>query len=519
MDGQRVLEIILSARDEASKKIEEVGDKVGKTGSMVEKMAGNFRIAGGVMIGAGVAGAATMLDWANSAAEAKAEMTKVEVLLENTAKAIDDQSMSFEKLKEVTDQVSQSYIRLGFDDETTAASFARLLNVTKDTGEAQKVLALSADLARAKNIDLSDATQAIIMALMGNTKLLKQYGTQLKDNATKTEILTALTDILGGTAEKRSKDYDIAMQAMAVSIGNLKEQLGERLLPTMVQFADHITAVITKINEIDPRVLDLIVKVTAIGTAFGLVVGPILLLIGFLPALSAGFAMLHLSMLPVLAVIAGAVLVVTLLYLAWSTNFLGIQQIVGSVVSFIINTLPAGFMAAVNWSIEALGTLLGAVSNIFNNIKNTMTNAINSAITSIMGSITGLIKNIYDIKDRVIKAFQDMVSPIVAILQQIKFPHVSIGEGKANIAGHEVKYPTFNVSWYEKGGYVPNTGLAMLHAGEFVMSKDMLSGRRAPPSDVSRTFNQPITINAVVGSGTDINMLGYQLAWILRNSR
>ena len=64
-----------------------------------------------------------------------------------------------------------------------------------------------------------------------------------------------------------------------------------------------------------------------------------------------------------------------------------------------------------------------------------------------------------------------------------------------------------------------STGLAMLHAGEFVLSKDMLEGRKNIPSQVQNTFNQPINIEATMSSEMDFDLLGYKLAWELRNSR
>ena len=45
----------------------------------------------------------------------------------------------------------------------------------------------------------------------------------------------------------------------------------------------------------------------------------------------------------------------------------------------------------------------------------------------------------------------------------------------------------------------------------------MLQGKQK--SDVTTNNNQPITINNVINSQVDLDSLGYQLAWALRNSR
>lgn len=124
--------------------------------------------------------------------------------------------------------------------------------------------------------------------------------------------------------------------------------------------------------------------------------------------------------------------------------------------------------------------------------------------------------------DRLTQLFESFKQGVVDILRQIKFPRISVGEGVAKVAGREIKYPTINidaVSYFQKGGFVGSTGLAMLHAGEFVLSKDMLKGRADIPSQIQNTFNQPINIEATLSNELDFDLLGYKLAWELRNAR
>ncbi len=56
-----------------------------------------------------------------------------------------------------------------------------------------------------------------------------------------------------------------------------------------------------------------------------------------------------------------------------------------------------------------------------------------------------------------------------------------------------------NIPKFANGGYVGKTGLALVHEGEFVMSKAMLNGQQATPSSVINKNNQPqITMNVRV---------------------
>ena len=77
----------------------------------------------------------------------------------------------------------------------------------------------------------------------------------------------------------------------------------------------------------------------------------------------------------------------------------------------------------------------------------------------------------------------------------------------------------FKIPGFQQGGFVPQTGLGLLHRGEFIASKDMLEGRKQLPTSVSEIFNQPINVQANVSNNLDLDLLGDKLAFALRNSR
>jgi hypothetical protein len=74
---------------------------------------------------------------------------------------------------------------------------------------------------------------------------------------------------------------------------------------------------------------------------------------------------------------------------------------------------------------------------------------------------------------------------------------------------------------YATGGYVSSTAPALVHAGEFVLSRDMLGGKQSIPREVQRamitnqsTTNQPITVNAVTNA--DPFLISREIAWAIR---
>jgi hypothetical protein len=71
---------------------------------------------------------------------------------------------------------------------------------------------------------------------------------------------------------------------------------------------------------------------------------------------------------------------------------------------------------------------------------------------------------------------------------------------------------------FADGGYVPKTGMAMVHAKEFVLSKDMLSGRTPVPPEVKQAVNSAPGASIVVNAQTNADpyMIGREIAWNLK---
>ena len=87
-------------------------------------------------------------------------------------------------------------------------------------------------------------------------------------------------------------------------------------------------------------------------------------------------------------------------------------------------------------------------------------------------------------------------------------------------SGGKIKIP--EIPHFQDGGFVPATGLAVLHAGEFVLSKAMIAGQQSVPQQVmssNTNNNMPINIYATVNNQIDMNLLGNKIAFALRNSR
>jgi len=154
----------------------------------------------------------------------------------------------------------------------------------------------------------------------------------------------------------------------------------------------------------------------------------------------------------------------------------------------------------------------------FEFVKQNIITPITEAYTFLSDKFDAMYNKVVEIKDKIVNKFKELAEGITNALKSIKFPHLSIGEGSTNVAGKEIKYPKLNVDWYEKGGWVGNTGLAMVHEGEFVLSKDMLSNKKELPQDITNNFGgTKVEVSAIINTPIDVielgNILGQQLAF------
>ena len=412
----------------------------------------------------------------------------------------------YEELTKKAEELGKSYIRLGFDDETTATSFARLTLATKDTKKSQELLAVSADLARSKGIPLEQSTQAMIMAMQGSTKVLKQMGIELDDNATKEQVLAAIKAQTAGQAEQYSQTAQGANEALAVTMDNIKESLGDRLLPMITQIAIKFSEFLNseKFNNFANAVgagVDMVVNfITNLGNS----IQPTIEALGkfFQPMIDGLMAFINENM-PVFQAtwtVLQAVINFGLGFIngLWNTvwpsllaTFKGIwDMIVGAfkvawgIFEVLIN-IGLGIVTG-NWS-KAWEGMKKGFQDIFNGLKSFVQGWWDSIVGFFRGGLNGIVGTLNGFINGINKA----------------------SGGTVNIK---------TIPSFDNGGWVNQDGMAYVHAGEYVLSRNMLNGSQQIGAPVTNN-NQPITIMANISNELDLNSLGYQLAWITRNSR
>lgn len=235
MATQVRLEAVLDAKDNASAKIKKFDLSLGK-------------LAGGVALGTIAANALSkatgfLTDTIKGSIEAAREE---EVATAKVNAIVATLTGSMEDNKAAIQAASDAAMKLGFDDEDAAISMAKLLQVTGDTTLAQQAMANAQDLARFKGIDLEAATQAVGLAMQGNTKILKQLGIEIPENASKMELMGLIQDKVRGQAEAFGNTAAGAQQKLAVSMENVKEKFGAALATGLTPFINKLTEWISK---------------------------------------------------------------------------------------------------------------------------------------------------------------------------------------------------------------------------------------------------------------------------------
>jgi hypothetical protein len=204
------------------------------TGRLSKSLKGPLKAAAGIAAGAIAGAAVAAVNFGKAAYEDRNEAEKLAFTLDKipgvTKKMIDANAAWIDSM-ELATHVSDTSLR---------ESISKLTLATGDLGEAQRLTALAADVAAGSGKSLESVTTAMAKAVNGNTTALERQFPWLDKNKDGTvdldEAVAGLTDRFDGAAEAAA-DLD-PWQKLKTIWGQLKEQLGQWLLPVMDKFID-----------------------------------------------------------------------------------------------------------------------------------------------------------------------------------------------------------------------------------------------------------------------------------------
>lgn len=360
MGSETTLDIVVRAKDEASRTFN----------SMKSNLKG-LSVAMGIAGGAIVAGLGLTV---KAAMSAQVEIARMDATLATMGEA-------GLKARDGILQAAAASAKLGFDDEEAAVSVTKFFQRTNDLTKATELNALAMDLARAKNIDLSTAATLVNQVLSGNGKVLEQYDIDLKESASPLEALGELHKKVAGQAEAFSLTTAGAMDVWKVSMGNLQEAIGEKLLPQLANLVQYIAPVIEKltalIEEHPKLVAGIVLAVAAIGVfltvlgTLGIVVPAVIsglsLLASLGPIIGAAFTLM---LGPVgLVIIAIAAVTAGLIWLWKNSDIVNAALIAGwEAVKEAYTSISEGIKSAVgaafNWIIGKANSVISTINSV-----------------------------------------------------------------------------------------------------------------------------------------------------------
>jgi len=391
------VKILIEAEDKATKTIDTVNESlvdlwkesktVGQTmtefGERNKETFQSMAVSWGVAFAGITAGAKLAVD---AFAESQAQLVRVDQIIKNTD--LSSVGLSFDEASQAArkfwDNLQNS---VGISGELAAESYAKLLQVTKDQTQAQKLATLAADLSVAKQMDMWSATKVVTMALAGNQKILKEYGIEVSDTATQQEIMGALMEKVGWQAAAFWKTVEWQSAIFKETFGDLQEAVGGALAPAFTQLLAVVQPLLLSFAAWANENPEIVAWIIWVGGALAWLVSVIGVLWLAIPSIVAWFAAIKVAMIAmtwpvwiviaILATLAGLVIAnrdtIKSAFTSWVEY---IYWVIEPFVTWITNArstmtqgLTMAWDAARQWISDTFGTYGEYLMAIFNAFK------------------------------------------------------------------------------------------------------------------------------------------------------
>src|SRR5690625_2571521 len=217
-----------------------------------------------------------------------------------------------------------------------------------------------------------------------------------------------MKDNLQGDLENLSS----AFEEIAIAIGTV-------LLPHVKNMIAFIQSLADKFNSLDEKTMTIIAVVAALAAGFLLLTGPILLLIGFIPSMLAGFTALSTVFaaitgpigLTIAAIVAiGAALVVAYTQFEW---FRGVVDAVWQAIVGVIMSAVDGIVAFVQDIASQITQYWNENGELIRSATENVWNAIKAVITTVMPIIQGIISAVWTVIQVIVMSVWENIKGVI----------------------------------------------------------------------------------------------------------
>jgi len=478
----------------------------------------NAKVGGAALTAFGAVGVVAFKKLITSSKEQEIGINKLDVALGNVGESYDANKSAIERVIDATQR------KTNFGDEQQRDALRTLISIGGEYEGSLDALKVATDLAAGANMSLEGASLLLAKALAGETGALGRYGIKLDEGATKSEILSTLTDKFGGSAEAAADP----MMQLGNRLGDVGQKIGDVLLPFVDKAAVFLEKMATKLTELNPTVLKVGAVVVALAVGLAMIGGPVLLIIGMMPMLAGGFALVSAAALPVTLVILGIAAAIAAVVLVWKNwdkitraftltldvikkAFSTVFNFIKDIVDKVFTTITDLYKSKLGWLLPG-GAIIKAIffikdnwETIWEGIRSTfqiVTNKIMDKVFVFREAFTGAFRGMKDvilmIWDGIIsgvKAYINMliggVNTIIRAVNSIKVPSISI-PGVGTFGGFSANIP--EVQSMARGGIVNRPTLAMIGEAGPEAVVPLGGGRGMAP-----VYNITISGNTVFG--------------------
>jgi hypothetical protein len=215
------------------KNLETGTEKIGFAAQQAAKLA----VVGFAALGASAAAAGAVLF---KAAQAAAQDQAAQVQLASSIKA--STTASDLQIKGVEEYIDKTQRAAGVADDELRPALGRLVRATGDVTKAQDLLNLSLDLSASTGKSVESVAQALAKAQEGSYGALSKLGVGYDAATLKAagfeKVQGMLEERFGGSAAEKAKTYEGVMARLKITLGELQESIGAKVLPILTELGD-----------------------------------------------------------------------------------------------------------------------------------------------------------------------------------------------------------------------------------------------------------------------------------------
>lgn len=249
-----------------------VGDAKGMTAATKQAETGlksfENRLGGVRSALAGAFAGGAILAFAKQSMQAALEDTRAQERLAKTLKNV--VGANDEGVKAVERSIATMEKQFAVADDQLRPAFETLVRATKDVGQAQSLMQLALDVSAGSGKGLQEVTVALVKAMGGQMRGLKELGINVKtaagDTASFVDVQAQLVALFSGQAATAADSQSGRLAALGIRYENLKESVGTALLPVLMQLADIANSLFGWFNALDEGTQHLIAQVVVFGT-------------------------------------------------------------------------------------------------------------------------------------------------------------------------------------------------------------------------------------------------------------